>query len=564
MKNLQGCLIYFVGGVILAVAITGAVYVHEMSPTWNDIARRQAEFDMQIAKANAMTDIQAHEQRSMAINTGSWVLVALLLGTGLVMWWREYDKRHESKRRAVDGTFALQTFSANGFTYHVDPNKALFGVVGFDKATGGIITDAQMTGPDRQLEYAVNVQKTRTVAAKQLTAGKPSRNELMADAGVFAAKEREASAKAKLAEMRLLAHEAPALDDGNMKALPDNWQPLTLVDAFRQSTPDRWLLGQNDEGVCEFDITSVVHTGLLGATKCGKTSSTALLMAMNAAKDRKHVIALDGAGGVDWQPYSDKFEVYETDYSLIGDQLDQIIQIHDKRTKALKLAGKPNIDELDYHIPSLFVILEEFGRTMQAFKSASNRQYDATVSALSNLMRVSRKTGIYFLVIDQSMAGWDQRIKPNIKDYISYHLGGNQGAAFNAYKLHELKPKGQFWNNGSVYDAWYTRGEAKELIKQLPARKIALLTDTSSTGTVGTDTRGEGEGEIAPPGTDTSSTGTVPLLSGKPISPSDKQAVLNVYAMTQSINETCRLVWGGKSPSRMQWVNELIKGEALQ
>jgi hypothetical protein len=268
---------------------------------------------------------------------------------------------------------------------------------------------------------------------------------------------------------------------------------------------------------------------------------------------------------------------------MIGDQLNQIVKLHDQRVKALKVAGKPNIDELDYQIPSLFVILEEFGRTMQSFKAASKSQYEATVSALSNLMRVSRKTGIYFLIIDQSMAGWDQLIKPNIKDYISYHLGGNQGAAFNAYELHKLKPKGQFWNNGGVYDAWYTRGEAKAIMPQLPARKLALLTDSSTGYSTGYETEGEVDGKNTPLESEPVTVVTAPvmggatrenepvtapvtpLLIGAPVTVQDKSKVRNIYAVTGSKSETCRLVWGGKNGQRMQWLNEILQeGEVLQ
>src|SRR5689334_1030755 len=109
---------------LLTIAlILGGFYIYSytsaMAPTWNEIARQQAQLDIQIAQANAQADIAAHAARSEAINVGVWVLVALCLGTGLILWWKEYDKRHESKRRSVDGTFALQTFTSGGFTYHV-------------------------------------------------------------------------------------------------------------------------------------------------------------------------------------------------------------------------------------------------------------------------------------------------------------------------------------------------------------------------------------------------------------------------------------------------------------
>jgi hypothetical protein len=174
-------------------------------------------------------------------------------------------------------------------------------------------------------------------------------------------------------------------------------------------------------------------------------------------------------------------------------------------------------------------------------------------------------------------------IKPNIKDYISYHLGGNQGAAFNAYELHKLKPKGQFWNNGGVYDAWYTRGEAKAIMPQLPARKLALLTDSSTGYSTGYETEGEVDGKNTPLESEPVTVVTAPvmggatrenepvtapvtpLLIGAPVTVQDKSKVRNIYAVTGSKSETCRLVWGGKNGQRMQWLNEILQeGEVLQ
>lgn len=562
-------------------------YVEVMAPTWRVTAAQQAAIDLQASLVNAHTDVQAHAERAQwftsALLSFGGLIFMLFAAVGGVYAWTLYDKRRESWARAVDGTFALQTFKAAGQYYVTDPNKATFGVFGQNQVTGELITDASIIGPDRQLAYATTVQKTRTVSAGN-----------HGDGIRYAAHAKLLAGAYDKPVSHIPYEQLEVADD---QPMPSNWQPLSLIDAFKQSQPDRWLLGQNATGACEFDIFSTVHTGLLGATKCGKTSSTALLMALNAAKHGMKVIALDGAGGVDWQPYSDKFEVYETDYTMIGDQLDQIVRLHEQRTKALKLAGKPNIDELDYHIPSLFVILEEFGRTMQSFKAANKNQYEATVNALSTLMRVSRKTGIYFLIIDQSMAGWDQLIKPNIKDYISYHLGGNQGAAFNAYKLHELKPKGQFWNNGNVYNAWYTRGEAKALLQNLQPSKVKMLTDVQysvvadnvSTGASGAANRGVSTGQNTPHnsapvqvvqsgatgehhpvqeavqgGVSTGASQSAPILTGKPITAKDKAAVLNIYAMTQSKNETMRLVWGSKNAQRAAWLNEILQGEAQQ
>lgn len=453
LKSLQGCFIWLVAGAIIAPAIAISVYIHEMSPTWTDIAKKQADYEMEVKRSTQKSDAESRVITSMAINTGEWVLVFLLLGGGVVLIWKEYDKRHESRLRAVDGTFALQTFTSGGFTYHVDPNKALFGVVGFNQRTGDIITDAQMVGPDRQLMHANEVQKTRTASARQLT---DIRN----------------TAQAKLAagyyDREPKQFEPPKVAE--LPALPVNWRPISLLDAFRQSEPTRWLLGQNDQGPCEFNIMDNIHTGLLGATGTGKTAGTALLMAYDANRSGMHVIALDGKGGVDWTQHSKYVEAWPTDYTLIPDQVGEIVRLHDLRMKEIKRANVENIYGLDYQIPPLFVIMEEFGYTMQALDAASRKRHEQTEGALSNLMRVSRATGIYFLLIDQSARNWPGTIKANVKAWFSYQLKGLQGNAFNAYDLHLLKPKGQFWHNDQVYDAWFTKGEAKQLQGELRRR----------------------------------------------------------------------------------------------
>lgn len=585
-NSMKGCNL-FLSTLIIATILVGIYAVHmymaAMTPVWSSTAMQQAQIDLQASMVNTRTDVQAHVERSQLI-TGTLQgvgmgIVLLLFGFGGVYIWKQYDMRRESWARAVDGTFALQPFNHAGQIWTVDPNKSIFGVIGQDKRTGQLATDASMVGPDRQLEYAKTVQKTRTVAAS--TAGGPIKYVAHAK-GIFG-NQYDRPYQADMPQL-------PVQDNGDDMA---TWQPLTLADAFHKSEPDRWLLGQNDQGACEFDIFSTVHTGLLGATKCGKTSSTALLMAMNAVNHGMKVIALDGVDGVDWLAYNDVFEVYETDYTLIGDQLEQISRLHEQRMKALKLAGKPNIDELDYHIPGVLVILEEFGRTMQSFRSANKSQCEATESALSALMRVSRKTGIYFLLIDQSMAGWSQEIKPNVKDYIAYHLGGNQGNAFNAYDLHKLKAKGQFWNNGNVYDAWYTRGEAKQLLRELPKRKVNLLTDAQhNVGLVdhnrsivdGGESTGQAHTSIySRPTIDNSKSSPVsyksivddnpsissivderkPQLTGKPVSAKEKELVRNTYALTGQYRKTCELLWGKWNPSRDAWAKAIVN-EVLQ
>ncbi len=97
--------------------------------------------------------------------------------------------------------------------------------------------------------------------------------------------------------------------------------------------------------------------------------------------------------------------------------------------------------------------------------------------------------------------------------------------------------------------------------------------------TVGSDSTGygkEGEG-TDPKDTPQSVTGsavthkeqpvTAPVttvMAGPPVTAKDKDKIRNIYAMTQSKSETCRLVWGGKNGQRLAWLNEILQGSEVQ
>jgi hypothetical protein len=574
--------------VILSVTMILAVIVGVFVVSAGYVASHQAAWQMEAA-AGAVANTQLHAvEATEAAKRAVWFtdfyrvlfigsLVVAVGGAG-VYYWKQYDERRESWARAVDGSFALSTFkNAQGQMYVTDVNKAAFGVFGFNKTTGELTTDSLMIGPDRQLDYVKSVQKTRTASATSGADGVRNSAQAKLAAGYYDRPDRQ--------DYRVVQAEPEQLT-----VAP--WQPLTLADAFAQSTADRWLLGQNATGACEFSIMDAQHVGILGAQGTGKTSSTATLMMLHALKSQYHVIALDGKSGVDWMRYKNHIEVYPTDYSVIGDQINELYRAYTMRLKALSLAGASDIYELDYQMKPVVVFLEEFGATMDLLKGESSSQHKAVELQIKEIFRKGRATGIHLVLIDQLMNGWPGVMKANTKGIIAYKIGGQQGAAFNAYKLHELADKGQFWNNGGVYDAWFTKPEAETLLRKLQPSRTKLLTDVqySVIDDTSIDTRGEGRGEKPPPkhdtsintsteftpvddtsintSYDTSDTGDTgikqPLLVGKPVSSKDKHTVRNVHAMTKSINETCRLVWGAKTPSRAQWVKEVLANEVQQ
>lgn len=263
-----------------------------------------------------------------------------------------------------------------------------------------------------------------------------------------------------------------ATEDIVIDAIPTIKQ-LTLVEAIKQSTDTNWTIGQNDTNYCDINIYDLVHVGVIGATGTGKSSSTALLMMLQALKNNFHVIALD-AKSVDWERYNNHIEAYSTDYQSFPNQVDQLCLLHEQRMLLVKNAGVSNVDELEA-IPHVFVIMEEFGFLCQSLKAANKQQYEQTISKLSNLMRVSRSSGINFLIIDQKPNGWPNTITANVKGFICYRIKGQLGNAIGEYHLDRLAAKGEFSYEGEAYRAWFTKAEIDVLLKKQPKCKNSLL-----------------------------------------------------------------------------------------
>jgi hypothetical protein len=272
---------------------------------------------------------------------------------------------------------------------------------------------------------------------------------------------------------------------------------LSLPQAIKQSTTDSWLIGQNDSNYCEINISDLVHIGLIGATKTGKTSSTALLAMVYALKYKWHVIALDGKDGIDWGKYSDYIECYPTTYTSFPNQIDQICGLHELRMQELKTNQVSNIDEME-GLNHVLVILEEFGYVCDSLKAADKKQYDTTVNKLANLMRVSRATGIHFLIIDQKPNSWPNAVTANVKGWIGYRIKGRLANGVGLYYLDKLAPVGEFSYEDDNYKAWYTKGEIDSLLSKVAKNRVRLLKgDSGSVGHIDTNkVEGKIEGKV--------------------------------------------------------------------
>lgn len=271
-----------------------------------------------------------------------------------------------------------------------------------------------------------------------------------------------------------------AVEEIVIDAIPTVKQ-LSLNEAIKQSNSESWLIGQNEQAYCDINIRDLVHIGLIGKTGSGKTASTALLTMVYGLKSKFHVIALDAKEGVDWQRYNDYIEAYPTNYEVFPSQIDQLVSLHDSRMMLVKKHGVANIDEIEGNaIPHVLVICEEYGHVCQALQAANKKSFNDTISKMSNLMRVSRATGIHFLLIDQLPNHWPQTIKANVGGMIGYRIKGQLANGFGMYKLGDLKPVGQFAYDDDVYDAWFTKAEIDSLLKKQAKRKNSLLVEYRS------------------------------------------------------------------------------------
>lgn len=595
MKELKVILIVL----LIIVPIYGVSrYVDQMTPAWEDAARRQAQHDLEV-KAQRDTD-QIIEDRRRAedwteVQRGFlWVVTLGVAGVIVVGLWSHIDKRREAWARPVDGQYALQTFDQGGQTWVVDPNKSVFGVFGVNQATGQISTDANLVGADRQLTYSMRVQQTRTAAA------------VMGGDGIRYAATGKFLAGAYERQTRPVEY-TQVMDEPDQ--LPVNWQPLTVVDAFNQSDRFKWIIGQNKTTgeLCVINPKQNSHFGIVGSNGTGKTAYVALLLMAYALKYKFRVIVLDGKGGADWSKFRDLVEYSPLDYTNVGDIVGQLYSEYQHRQGILNAVGANSIWEVpkgQAPRPTM-ILIDEFGAVMDSLKAADRNRYKSVELDLGNLLRLSRGAGMYILPCDQNPTKWPATMRANMPVNICFRLGGNIGNAINEYNLDKLERLGHFQMGGTDYHAWPTYEAIDGLLSTVEYKKPkALLTtqqelqtpkaERPAYSTIDSTIAARGVGKrqkYTPtidsddsainsdlgqntPENDSTINSTIdstinsvdsgdsainkPPLTGKPLAKKEVELVRNTYALTDSINETCRLLWGNWTVSRGKWVKEII------
>ncbi|MFN8495684.1 MAG: FtsK/SpoIIIE domain-containing protein [Caldilineaceae bacterium] len=577
MKNLT--LILIVALIIIPVYAVSQ-YTSTMAPVWQHQGEMQAQHNLDVQAQRDAIETEQQRQRAQ-----DWTelqrdfLMILILGVGgtiVYLLWERRDKRRESWARAVDGTFALQQHGP----YILDPNKSVFGVFGVDKQTGNLISDANMVGPDRQLTYSLDVQKTRTAAA--VTGGDGFR---YSATGKFLAGAYDRPARP---EWKLL--------DNPDQELPPNWTPLTIQDAFAQSERFNWIIGQNKKtgALCTINPKENSHLGIVGSNGTGKTAFVALLLMAYALRFKFRVVILDGKGGADWSRFRNMVEYSKLDYSNVSTIVDQLYAEYERRQTMLNDYQVNSIWELPKHAgrprPTL-IIVDEFGAVMDSLKAADKTKYKSVEVTLGNLLRLSRGAGLYLMPCDQNPTKWPGTMRANLPVNICFRLGGGIGGAVNEYNLDQLDRVGHFQVAGVDYHAWPTYQVVDDLLATIEYQKPkALLTmqaesplkDGQSSPTIDDPSIADGgEGQAHPPPNNYRRTidtpenysqtideaieaqppidGAKPLLKGKPLSETERALVCKTYQETRDYKKTCEILWGKWNPGRDKWVKEIIR-----
>lgn len=450
-------------------------YHHTMQPTWAEIERQQAQIDLTIAKANAASDIASHGQRNMAIDVGVWALalsIAVVVG---VFVWAKVDQRQESWNRTVDGSFATREINHNGRTVLLDPNKSQFGFIAYDKKTGEIATDATVTGPDRQLEYANNVQRTRTVAAKQLPE-RQNRTSALADAGYFDEKRREAKAKADAAELRLLAQRQP-----DPIAPPSRQLTMwTAKDAFKHNTDTTFAIGLTDDSeIIRWDVESTPHVRVHGKTQGSGKTNLIKEIVTGAVLSGAHVIVLDRRGFKDWSAFQPFVEL--VDNRITGafyGTVKRIQEIYRERDGLLGGAGVGNLASLADAPKRIFLIISEFGSACR--DALASGELDHVVPLLKNILSEAGATGVHLIFEDQAInRNWPPELRGNAEPITGY-LPQDASKAGGYTKAFELE-RYQFHYDGDRFRTFDMSVEAPALLFDAPImRDEDCLIDSSA------------------------------------------------------------------------------------
>ena len=392
-----------------------------------------------------------------------WTLGGITLATlGVIAFLVVYKVRHRS-RRQVDGAYALQHVNlGHGRVAVVDPNAMVgFGYV-IDKRTGQIAEIEPRSGWRIQATVRAMVEKTRQ--AQAIYPGDYSRTDRH---GAFA-KPPSITAGA----MRVIGGQdkPPKIIDA-----PSGWDeapapaPKLLagpVEAAATGDKQHWTVGQADDGaLCQFDAAVHAHAAVVGSPGTGKTTSAAMLLAVQAVRAGHHTIILDPEFGADWSPLAGVAEHHGTDREVFADQVRTVYALLEKRVKRANGEGKRPV----------FVVLEEYGDLIAQLRRVSRKDADHVDAMLDTLLRRGRKHNIHLCFVDQYPENWSPQVMGGTKFQAVFQLGPGQGAKMAQWKANDLPDRGAFLHRGRVFHTWHAAAELPRLLQGIPATNRRLI-----------------------------------------------------------------------------------------
>jgi hypothetical protein len=262
---------------------------------------------------------------------------------------------------------------------------------------------------------------------------------------------------------------------------------LLAVDAMKESTVDKFILGQADNGkTCDLSLRTAVHVGIIGASGCGKTASTGFQLALTALSRGYRVIILDGKCGMDWTPFDTVAERHDTDRHSFLPQMEAVHQEYEQRLDIAKRYQVRHISELrtaDY--PPVLVIVEEYGDLARLTPRAQMTRIEGMLDSLG---AKGRAADVHFCLIDQYPEMWSQTVMGATKAKILYQMGPGQGAKVGDYYVQDLPDYGKFRYRQVPYNAWHVAPELPTYINVVQRAQLAgkiqrypMLIDGSAT-----------------------------------------------------------------------------------
>jgi len=379
--------------------------------------------------------------------------VLVLAYFGAMSYYRE---RNQSNR-VIDGSLPMQHHKLpTGDYLHVDLNK-LPGAAYIVGPSIGYKEIPSSVAPEIQLLLNQAVQYTRSLAAIS-----PGDEALIRTNGTIQQPKLLASITKMLPQTpKLVGPPAPALPELPPPAAVPMAQPLSLTDALGNSTGNRWIVGQSDNGdAVAFEPSSHAHAAIVGATGTGKTTSVGFSLALAALRAGWHVAILDPDGGANWQPFAAHSEWHETDRSAFPGQIEAIHNMYERRENT----GNPR---------PVLIVLEEYGDLIRQLRTASRTDADAVDGMLDSILQRGRKRRIHVAMIDQYPEHWSQAIIGGTKFRAVFQMGPNQGAKMEEYKAARLPDVGRFLVRGVEYSSFDASAQVHAILRQLPAPSSA-------------------------------------------------------------------------------------------